>query len=108
VRALPSELEAILHIFSHDDELRTKALPHVDIEGRRVHWRPIFAEHYGSGHYAALLWACALWRDAPPSELENLFVAAFSMDAGLRRTVLRAIAIRWSIPIDGLRTLRSA
>lgn len=105
---MPSELEAVLHIFNHDDELKTKALPYVDVETQSVDWYSIFRSHFGSGHYAAVLWAHCLWSDKPLSREVNPFDAAFSMDAGLTRTVLRAIAIRWSIPVDGMRTLRSA
>jgi hypothetical protein len=101
----PSELAAVLHIFSHDNELRTRALPHVDIENRSIDWEQIFDQYYGAGHHAALLWALSLWRDTTPEELLS---ESFFMDAGLRRTVLRAIAIRWCIPMDGVTALQVA
>lgn len=103
---IPCELQAILHIFSHDDELRTKALPFVNADKQQVDWSAICRQHYGSGHSAAVAWAYCLWRDTRPHDV-NPFDMAFSMDAGLRRAVLRAIAIRWSIPIDGMSTLKA-
>jgi hypothetical protein len=103
---LATDLYAVLHIFSYDEELQTKALPHVDVEKKTVDWYSIFRNNFGSGHYAAVAWAYCLWRGETPDV--NPFEAAFSMDAGLRRAVLRAIAIRWSLPIDNIRALRCA
>ncbi len=106
MRSLSPELAAVLHLFSHDEELRTKALPHVDAERRLVNWPSVFESDYGSGHAAAVLWAYSLWTDT--ASVPDPFSIAFSMDAGLRRAVIRALAIRWSIPIDGLAVLRVA
>lgn len=103
MRTAPCELKAVLHLFSHDEELRSKALPHVDVETQSIDWNAIFKHHYGSGHYGAILWAYAIWRDTQgPYEP---FQTAFAMDAGLRRAALRALAIRWCIPIDGMSNL---
>ena len=106
MKSASRELEAVLHIFLHDEELKQKALPHVDVARQEMDWGRIFQPDYDSGHYAAVLWAYSLWRDRPAGS--NLFNDSLSMDAGLRRTVIRAIAIRWGIPIDNIRTLEIA
>jgi hypothetical protein len=105
VNKLPNELRAIVHLVSHDDELRTKALAHVNIERREINWNSIFNNSYGSGHAVAIQWGHSLWCDAAAS---NLLENSFAMDAGLRRAVLRALAIRWSIPIDNINALQHA
>lgn len=99
------EMDAVLHIFTYDDELAAKALPHVNIERQSIDWYAIFKNHFGSGHYAAVVWAYCLWMDRSLEQLDP-FGAAFSMDAGLRRRVIQALAIRWCLPIDNLKTLR--
>lgn len=104
MRHVPCELAAVVHLFSHDEELRQKALLHVDAERQWINWRAIFRNHFGSGHWAAVVWAHALWRDEATEF--NPFEAAFSMDAGLRRAVLRALAIRWCVPLDRVNALR--
>lgn len=101
---VPCEMDAVLHILNHDEELKTKALPFVDTEKQSIDWYGIFRQHYGSGHQAAVLWAYCLWADKPPSV--NPFEAAFAMDAGLRRAVIEALAIRWCLPMESVRGLR--
>lgn len=96
---IPCELAAVIQIFSHDDELRIRALPHVNIERREINWDAIFDRYYGSGHSAAIHWAYGLWRDALT---EDLLAESFSMDSGLKRAVLRALAVRWGLPIDNV------
>lgn len=97
-------MDAVLHMFSYDDELSSKALPHVNMDRQSVDWYAIFKNNFGAGHYAAVVWAYCLWMDKPPEV--NPFGAAFSMDAGLRRRALQALAIRWCLPLDQLRALR--
>ena len=104
MRPIPCELDAVLHILNCDEELKVKALPHVDMEKQSIDWYGIFRQHYGSGHQAAVLWAYSLWADKPPSV--NPFEAAIAMDGGLRRAVIQALAIRWCVPIDSIRGLR--
>jgi len=106
MKHISRELAAVLHIFSHDEELRAKALPHINMENQSINWGAIFANYFDSSHYGAVLWAYSIWRDEPGPR--NPFDAAFAMDAGLRRTALRALAIRWCISIDNIRGLRVA
>ena len=104
MRHIPCEMDAALHILNYDEELKRKTLPFVDIEKQAIDWYGIFRQHFGSGHHAAVLWAYCLWADKAPTV--NPFEAAFSMEAGLRRTVIQAIAIRWCLPMDSVRGLR--
>ena len=91
---LPRELRAVVHIFTYDDELKRKALPHVDQESNCIDWEKIFSQDVGSGHAAALSWAHALWSSCVT---EEIFWAAFSMDMELRKRILEAQAILWGI-----------
>ncbi len=93
---LPSQFRAVLKIVSADQELRRKALPHVDLERREVNWTEIFNSDLGSGHRAALIWAKALYRDEAPPRAD-VFDRAFAMDGSLRSVVLEAVAIRWGL-----------
>lgn len=93
---LPSELRAVLRIFRYDDELKRKALPHVDIGRQSINWPRIWANDFGGGHAAAVVWAQAIWCDQVQTKSDP-FDRAFGMDAGLQRAVLDALAIRWSL-----------
>ena len=95
-RPVPSELLAVLTILGADDELKVKALPHVDIERREVNWFAISQNPFGSGHMAAIMWAKCLWSMRNPSHF-NLFERSFSMDDSLRAAVLRGIGIAWGL-----------
>ena len=53
-KPLPRELQAVLTILEADAEMKTKALPCVDIEKREINWNRIFSQDFGSGHRAAL------------------------------------------------------
>ena len=46
-RKLPRELQAVLHIFNYEDELRTKALPHVNIARQSINWPAIWDNDFG-------------------------------------------------------------
>jgi hypothetical protein len=94
--SIPQELRAVLTILEADDELKTKARPHVDIEKREIDWNSIFTKDFGSGHRAALLWAKALWVDRRPAKSDP-FNRAFSMDTHLRVAVAKALTIRWGL-----------
>lgn len=96
-RQMPSQLRAVLTIAMADQELRLKALPFVDIERQEVNWSEIFKNDLGSGHRAALLWAKSLYRDEAPARVDA-FDRALAMDGTLRRAVVQAIKIRWSVP----------
>lgn len=95
---LPRELRAVLRIFNYDDELRTKALPHVNIERRSINWPKIWANDFGGGHSTAVVWAQAIWCDRVETKSDP-FDRAFSMDLELQRVVIEALAIRWGFKI---------
>ena len=40
---LPSELRAVLTILEADTEMKTKALPSVDLQKREINWNKIFS-----------------------------------------------------------------
>jgi hypothetical protein len=86
----------VLIIFNADDELRRKALPHVSIERQEIDWDGIFENDFGGGHSAAILWARCIWGDTVPEGTDPMY-RAFSMDGWLRRSVLKALAIRWGL-----------
>jgi hypothetical protein len=95
-KTMPSELRAVLHIFNADEELKRKALPHVDIEWHDVSWDQIFENDFGGGHLAAIIFAKAIWCDQVTTTSDP-FDRAFAMNEVLRLAVLQALAIRWSI-----------
>lgn len=99
---LPRELRAVLRIFTYDEELKRKALPHVDIERRSINWPKIWANDFGGGHSAAVIWAQAIWCDQVTTKADP-FDRAFAMDAGLQVAVLEALAIRWGLRIGDQR-----
>lgn len=55
-KTMPRELRAILHIFNYDDELRAKALTHVNVVRQSINWPAIWRNDFGGGHAAAVLW----------------------------------------------------
>lgn len=95
-RPLPRELRAVLLIFNANSELRRKALPHVDIASQSIDWESVLGNDYGSGHWAAIKWARAIWEDHVPVGSDP-FDRAFAMDGWLRGTVLKALGIRWGV-----------
>lgn len=95
-KSLPSELRAVLTIFSADKELRTKALPHVNIERQEIDWHRITINDFSSGHSAAITWAKSIWTASQPTELD-IFERSTSMDQQMRLAVLRALAIAWGL-----------
>lgn len=93
---LPRELRAVLHIFNYDEELRRKALPHVNIEGQSIDWSAIWRNDFGGGHSAAVVFAQALWCDRVETKADP-FDRAFAMDRELQFACLEALAIRWGL-----------
>ncbi len=96
VENLPSQLRAVLTIFNADLELRSKALPFVNIQRQEVNWSEIFRNDLSSGHRAAALWAKSLYRDESPAKVDP-FDRALAMDEVLRGAVLQAVSIRWGL-----------
>ena len=88
------ELRAVLQIFNYDEELKRKALPHVSIERESINWDKIWANDFGGGHSAAIIWAQAIWCDKIETRADP-FDRAFAMDSALQVVVLQALAIRW-------------
>ena len=95
-QAMPSPLRAVLRIVTADEELKTKALPFVNVERQEIDWQNIFKNAFGSGHRAALVWAKAMWLDESPAKVDA-FDRAFSMNNNLRQAVLDALTIRWGL-----------
>lgn len=93
---LPREIRAVMHIFNYDEELRAKALPHVNIERRSINWPNIWANDFGGGHSAAIVWAQAIWCDRMETKIDP-FDRAFAMGSDLQRMVIEALAIRWGL-----------
>ena len=94
--SMPPELSAVLVILNADNELKTKALPFVNVEKQEIDWNGIFGNAFGSGHRAACVWAKSLWTDQAPAKVDA-FDRAFSMSPGLRAAVIRALMIRWGL-----------
>lgn len=95
-KPVPSELKAVVHIFSADSELRAKALPHVNLEKQEVNWFAIGRNHFGSGHSAAIHWAKSIWNLQCPKNLD-LMENSTAMDLTVRKSVLEALQIAWGI-----------
>ena len=94
--SLPPELSAVLTILNADNELKTKALPFVNVDKKEIDWNSIFKNAFGSGHRAAIVWAKCLWTDSAPAKVDA-FERAFSMSPSLRAAVARALTIRWGL-----------
>ncbi len=95
-KLLPQELRAVIHIFSADEELRSKALPFVDTKKHEVNWYGISQNCFGSGHSSAIMWAKSIWSASQPKHLD-LFERASSMDSTVRKYVLEGLAISWGL-----------
>jgi hypothetical protein len=95
-KSMPSELRAVIHIFSADDELRSKALSFVDVNKREVNWYGLSRHYFGSGHSSAIMWAKSIWSASQPKN-SDLFERASSMDSNVRKSVLEALAISWGL-----------
>ena len=93
---LPRELRAVLRIFNSDNELKRKALPHVNIERQSINWPKIWSNDFCGGHAAAILFAQALWCDRVETKSDP-FDHAFAMDPKLQIACLEALAIRWGL-----------
>jgi hypothetical protein len=93
---LPRELRAVLRIFNADDELKRKALPHVNIDSQSVDWLAIWANDFGGGHTGAIVWAQALWADQVETKADP-FDRAFALDGNLQRACIEALAVRWGL-----------
>lgn len=97
-QSLPRELKAVLHILTSDEELKAKALPHVEVERQTIYWPKIWRNDFGGGHSAALLFAQAIWCDRVETKSDP-FDRAFAMDRALQIKCLEALAIRWGLKI---------
>lgn len=95
-KPMPSEMRAVIHIFSYDHELREKALPYVDIEKEVINWFGIGRNHFSSGHSTAIMWARSIWMAKSPLN-DDPFERTFSMDLPMRKTLLEALAIAWGL-----------
>ena len=95
-KPVPADLRAVIHIFSADDELKGKALPHVDLKRHEVNWYSIGKNDFGSGHSAAIMWAKSIWTASQP-ENSDLFERSSSMDLTVRKSVIGALAIAWGL-----------
>ncbi len=95
-KSMPAELRAVIHIFSADNELKTKALAHVNIEKQEINWFGIGKNYFGSGHSAAIMWAKSIWSASQPRNYD-LFERTSSMDSNVRKSVLEALAIAWGL-----------
>jgi hypothetical protein len=93
---LPRELRAVLRIFTADEELKRKTLPHVNIERQSINWPKIWSNDFGGGHSAAIVWAQAIWCDRIETKADP-FDRAFAMDFSLQRACIEALAIRWGL-----------
>lgn len=95
-KLLPRELRAVLRIFNYDPELRRKTLMHVNLERQSINWPKIWANDFGGGHSAALLFAQAIWCDRVETKADP-FDRAFAMDRSLQIAVIEALALRWGL-----------
>jgi hypothetical protein len=95
-KILSPELQAVLHIFSINDELRTKALPHVDIEKENINWFIIGRQHFTSGNNSAVMWARSIWLGRSPID-DDLLERSFSMDLKVRKSIVEALGIIWGL-----------
>lgn len=95
-KSMSQELRAVYKIMTADPELKRKALRHLDLERQSINWDGIFSNDFSGGHMAALLFAKAIWCDQITTKGDP-FDRAFAMDLPLRRVVLEALAIRWSL-----------
>lgn len=92
------EIRAILRIFNADEELKRKALPHVNVERESINWPAIWNNDFGGGHSAALVWAQAIWCSMVETKADP-FDRAFAMDPKLQFAVVKALAIRWGFDV---------
>jgi hypothetical protein len=95
-RTQSPELSAVLHIFNHDAELRTKTLPYVNVEREAINWPGVWGNDFSGGHAAAVVFAQALWADRVETRSDP-FDCAFAMDHALQLTCIQALAIRWGL-----------
>lgn len=94
--SIPRELTAVIRIFSADEELRIKTLPHVNMERQEINWFAISRNFFGSGHTAAILWAKSIWTLNFPTNTELMRNSA-SMDMNIRKSVIEALQIAWNV-----------
>jgi hypothetical protein len=95
-KPMSRELRAVLHIVTSDAELKRKVVPHINIQNESIDWDAIFENDFGGGHMAAVVFSKAIWCDAITTKSDP-FDRAFAMDLPLRKTVIEALAIRWSL-----------
>ena len=96
LKPMSRELTAVLHIVTSDAELKRKVLPHINIQNESIDWDSVFKNDFCGGHQAAVVFAKAIWCDAITTKSDP-FDRAFAMDLPLRKTVIEALVIRWSV-----------
>ncbi len=95
---LSRELKAVLLIFNADDELKRKALTHLNMQSQEIDWYSISQNDFGGGHSGAIAWAKAIWSDQI-TEGADPFERAFAMQPRLQNAVIEALKSRWGLLI---------
>lgn len=100
------EWASTVYMLTADDELRRKAVPHIDPLRREIDWNNILSTDFGSGYYAAIYWAFGLWGGCSWGGWEDkggkvpkvdTVSEGFSMGATLQLVALAAQAHRWGL-----------
>jgi Arc/MetJ family transcription regulator len=92
------EWASVVYIFTSDSELQQKTLQHLYPDNHEIDWEAISDTDFGSGHYAAIHWAFALWSGNSWENVDTLD-KAYYMDNKLKTTCIIALAYRWRLSI---------
>lgn len=98
-RKLSTQMRAVLTILSADSYLMKTVGPHINLNTETIHWDPIFKFPWCSGHRACVTWAYSLWTDEIRSRA-NPFDAALNLSPKLQMALLKALSIRWGLPVE--------
>lgn len=98
-RKLSTQMRAVLTILSADSYLMGIVEPHINLSTETIHWDPIFKFPWCSGHRGCVVWAYSLWTDEIRSRA-NPFDAALSLSPKLQIAVLKALSLRWGLPVE--------
>jgi len=98
-KKISTQMRAVLTIFSVDPYVMEIVRPHINFNTETIHWDPIFKFGWCSGHRACVVWAYSLWTDEIRSR-SNPFDAALSLGPKLQVAVLKALSIRWGLPVE--------
>lgn len=98
-KILSKEILSVLLIVSADFYLQQSTKQFINIEDQTIQWDALFKLPVNESHKAAITWAYCILSNELPSEGQNPFKMAASMDANMKKVILEALKFRWTTKV---------